>query len=1193
MLALKHNVIRYMKVTQQNKIQYSIICGYYSLLLFVIVFMLSFQFGFTQTTQVLFGQNRVQYHKFNWQYYNTDNFTIYFYPGGQEIGKFVWTVAEKKLQDLNKQMDFHYRSQIDILVYNDITDLAQTNIGLGQEDYNIGGTTVFRDNKLFLHYNGNHRDLQRDLMKGLSELYIRQMMSGNSFGQKIQNALLIVMPEWYRKGLSAYMGEPWSTTLDAQLKQYLTTAKKKDFNRFVSVNPEVAGQSFWYMISEVYGKDAIPNILYLTRVNHNVNKGFIYALNTTVDALMNDWKIFYQGRYEMDNKDRETLENLATIKIKKRNNNQIGNFNTSADGKYVAYAAFDGGFYKVFVQDLQTKKAHKVIKGGFRSDQYPFDKSYPLLTWSKAGHKLAVIYEKKDIIKIKEIDIDKKSSTKADIIKFQRIYGADYTNNSNVLIVSGQNKGQTDLYLYNTANKNATQLNNDNYDDLYPKYININGNDAVLFSSNRTKPELYFSPNDTVLPTQTLDLFYYDLNTRGTNLSRITETSFANERAVGNYNETTYAFLSDENGITNQYVGTLDSFFIGKDTINVDINEETDSANTLQNVIDLYSVKGVTFPVTNFSKSIEQAGITPQNSYLYLGVNKKKSYFYVNKNLTDEALTEKKSFGLTPTSFRKFFKESTLQGTQPKKKQETTSNIVNKEAAKIGKDISMDSLLTGNFKYTFESDYNTTILPPNVAIAEEKKDSNKIIEINDTVRTVVTEDDTPPPFLQNTPVANTSTANVDPNTGQKIRILPYRAKFTSDYVVTQLDNSILQQNYQSFNQNLGSYNFPNLSGMINFATSDLMEDHKIIGGFRVPFNFKGFETYIKYINLKKRIDKSILYYRRSDKIGFYADTLGNISTNLNSFNTSVSGPIRYGTGKTQTNLFDVTFSYPFDVTKSLRWAITYRNERMNVSYQNENSFKSKDVKENWISARLEFVHDNSKEIQYNIYNGFRYKVFAEYFYNINEKKSHIANIGFDIRHYQKVYRNIIWANRFAGATSFGPKKILYFLGGVDTWLNPKYNYDIPIATDQNYGLQAPVTNMRGLPQNIRNGNNYLLWNSELRIPIFSFFAKKPLKSAFLRDFQLVGFFDAGIAYNFANPFNSQNSLSTEVVTPQPNNNPVVVTVNYYRNPFVFGTGGGFRTNILGYFIRLDTGFGYDGLNFNKKPIWHFSLSKDF
>lgn len=1142
--------------------------------LFISILTTHYSLLFSQTTQVQFGQNRVQYHTFDWQIYNSDNFTIYFYPGGQEIGKFVWTTAEKKLKELDKQMDFHYRSQVDILVYNDITDLAQSNIGLGQEDFNIGGTTVLRDNKLFLHYDGNHRHLQRDLMKGLSELYIRQMMAGRSFGQKIQNAIFLVLPDWYRSGLSAYMGEPWNTEQDAKLKHYLQTAKKSDFNRLTGINPEFAGQSFWYMVNEMYGRDAIPNILYITRVNHNINKGFVYSVNTTVEELMRNWKEFYLSRYQIDNKDRDSTAGFAATKIKKRNNNEIGDMKVSFDGKYAAYAAFDGGFYKLFVQDLQTKKTKQVGKGGFRSDQYPFDKSYPILAWTKSGHKLAVISEKKDVIRLRQIDLDKKTTTKNNIIKFQRIYGADFTNNPNLLAVSGQNKGQTDLYLYNTGNSTTTQLNNDKADDLNPVYVNWNGNDGVLFSSNRQTDA--FIDVDTILPTHTLDLFYYDLNKRGTDLARVTETPFANEKPIGNYNDAFYSFLSDENGISNQYVGTLDSFYVGKDTIEQLINEDTDSAQTIRLEVDSYKWKGVTFPVTNFSKGIERAALSRQNSYFFFGANKRKSFIYSKPNLLEEALSEKKSFGLRNTSFRKFYKESVLMASNYKKPASAPKN--NTEIARET-DITMDSLYNGNFRYTFESDFNTVITTMQVT-QPIKTDTAGIIEINDTVK-IIAVDEEPPPFLQNSPVPVVSNENVESTTGKKIRILPYRARFTSDYVVTQLDNSIMTQNYQSFNQNLGSYNFPNISGMINFGVSDLMEDHKIFGGFRIPFDFRGFETYVKYVNLKKRIDKTILYYRRSDKINFNVqDQNGNTL------------PFIY-TGKTRTNFFETSFSYPFDITKSLRWSVSYRNESLDVSLTDQISFQLQDVKENWVSGRVEFVQDNSKEIQFNIHNGFRYKVFAEYFYNANEKNSHLANIGFDVRHYQKVYRNIIWANRFAGATSFGPKKILYFLGGVDTWLNPKYANDIPIATDQNYGLQAPVMNMRGLPQNIRNGNNYLLWNSELRIPLFSFFAKKPLKSAFLRDFQLVGFFDAGIAYNFANPFNQDNAKSNEVVTSQPNNNPVVVTVNYYRNPFVFGTGGGFRTNILGFFIRLDTGFGYDGLQFNRKPIWHFSLSKDF
>jgi hypothetical protein len=146
------------------------------------------------------------------------------------------------------------------------------------------------------------------------------------------------------------------------------------------------------------------------------------------------------------------------------------------------------------------------------------------------------------------------------------------------------------------------------------------------------------------------------------------------------------------------------------------------------------------------------------------------------------------------------------------------------------------------------------------------------------------------------------------------------------------------------------------------------------------------------------------------------------------------------------------------------------------------------------------------------------------------------------------------------------QKILYFLGGVDTWLNPKYAIMIfqwhPIKI---MVCKHPLRICEACHKTSEMEITYLLLNSELRVPIFSLIAKKPLKSAFLQDFQLVGFFDAGFAYNLANPFNKDNSLSKEVVN-DPIRQPIVVTVNYYRNPFVFGAGAGVRTNILRLFL---------------------------
>src|SRR5688500_12026999 len=82
-----------------------------------------------QGPQTEFGQNRVQYHDFDWQYFETKNFTTYFYPGGQDLGKFTVQEAEKILPVVENLLDYKVLSPIEILVFNDVTDQNQSNIG--------------------------------------------------------------------------------------------------------------------------------------------------------------------------------------------------------------------------------------------------------------------------------------------------------------------------------------------------------------------------------------------------------------------------------------------------------------------------------------------------------------------------------------------------------------------------------------------------------------------------------------------------------------------------------------------------------------------------------------------------------------------------------------------------------------------------------------------------------------------------------------------------------------------------------------------------------------------------------------------------------------------------------------------------------------------------------------------------------
>lgn len=68
--------------------------------------------------------------------------------------------------------------------------------------------------------------------------------------------------------------------------------------------------------------------------------------------------------------------------------------------------------------------------------------------------------------------------------------------------------------------------------------------------------------------------------------------------------------------------------------------------------------------------------------------------------------------------------------------------------------------------------------------------------------------------------------------------------------------------------------------------------------------------------------------------------------------------------------------------------------------------------------------------------------------------------------------------------------------------------NVPDAS-QNYAFQSLAVNMRGFIQNVANGNNVVVMNSEFRLPVMSTFFDKTVNNAFLRDLQITQFIDLG------------------------------------------------------------------------------------
>ncbi len=97
-----------------------------------------------------FGQNKVQYSKFDFQIIQTDHFDIYFYPSERQASLDVARMAERSYARLSRILNHRFTERKIIILYASPTDFGQTNtteVGEGTQ----GVTDFFRQrNVLFL-----------------------------------------------------------------------------------------------------------------------------------------------------------------------------------------------------------------------------------------------------------------------------------------------------------------------------------------------------------------------------------------------------------------------------------------------------------------------------------------------------------------------------------------------------------------------------------------------------------------------------------------------------------------------------------------------------------------------------------------------------------------------------------------------------------------------------------------------------------------------------------------------------------------------------------------------------------------------------------------------------------------------------------------------------------------------------------
>ncbi len=1095
---------------------------------------------FSRGTQMNFGKNRVQYNDFLWSFYRFKNFDTYFYLGGQELAIFTGRTADAEIADIEKLFDYRINGRFQFMIYNRLSDLKQSNIGLDGEEQNnnTGGLTKIIGNKVLIYFDGDYRNLRKQIRAGVAQVMINQLMFGGSIKDRLQSAVLLNLPDWYVQGLVAYISEGWTVENDNKMRDGILAGRFSKFSNIAGNEATFAGQSFWNFIVETYGTTAVSNLLYMTRINRNIESGFIYVVGASLKEISHNWLDYYQRFYLDEDKLRQTIAGKP-VYISKKPNRIIEQVKVSPDGSQIAFMSNELGKYKIWLYDSKTKKKKRIGKGGYKSINQANDLSYPVLAWHPSGRYLAAIKEKKGKVWLDYYTMGKHIKKETNkFFYFEKVLDFSYSSSGNEMVLSAVQKGQSDIYIFNPRTKVYQQITKDRWDDQHPRFVM---NDRFIgFSSTRFEDSLkttsFRQAGELLLPTKS-DIFLYDYANRSEHLLRLTNSPSVNETQPMMIDSSHFSYLSDENGIINRYVSTLDSTIAYVDTT----------------IHYRYIVNAK--PQSNYTRNLLEHDINYKSTrYAELTNSGNKYQLFLSPI---PAIDSTMNGALKKTPLR--FKMDRIA--IPVKPKRADAQLTIPEPIKVfeenKKPTQGDSSKIDINNYQFQSEF-----------PKKKKKEEAPIQ---KATPVTTDSLTKQSAININPAELDSPAVVKKtNADSTAYLLPkqrnYEIAFSTSYLLTQLDNSLLNETYQSFTGG-AVYFDPGLNALIKIGVNDLMDDYRITGGFRLSGNLNSNEYLVSYENLKKRMDKQFTFYRQARE--------------------EISSNALY---KIHTHEIKYINKWPFNDLTSIRGTVSYRNDRIvNLSTDLQN-LQAKNRYQNWASTRLEFVYDNTLNTGLNLYNGFRYKLFAEYYNEIDKKNSYLSVLGADFRYYLKVHRQIILASRFAASTSLGTNKLIYYLGSLDNAFAPtdNFNYNIQIDRTQQYAFQAVATNLRGFTQNIRNGNSFALINSELRIPLFQYLANKPIRSDFVRNFQVIGFADVGTAWTGPSPYNKNNALYTEEYP----GNPISITVTKDVEPIVAGYGFGLRSRVLGYFLRADWAWGIDDGQVQPR-IFYFSLGLDF
>jgi len=245
-----------------------------------------------------FGQNKIQYRRFDWRVLRGAHVDLYHYPAEAELARAALVYAEESYDSLALRFGHEVPARIPLIVYASHVDFEQTNVLPFVPPEGLLGATDFLKRRVTMPFRGNMSEFRHTLRHELVHVFQLSLM-GESY-RSAPRAARINLPLWWTEGLA----ELWSGGEDARdemilrdltLSGRLPTLAQLEFTTSFLVYP--LGGRIHRWLADTYG-DWRAARMYVELTRHDsFDKAVEVVYGRTMEQLSDEFQYAMRRSY--------------------------------------------------------------------------------------------------------------------------------------------------------------------------------------------------------------------------------------------------------------------------------------------------------------------------------------------------------------------------------------------------------------------------------------------------------------------------------------------------------------------------------------------------------------------------------------------------------------------------------------------------------------------------------------------------------------------------------------------------------------------------------------------------------------------------------------------------------------------------------------------------------------------------------